>query len=270
MSIYQFRTLKLITISRAGVLGLTCAFKILKQYPRRRGRVFIVGDYIPKGVSDVGVPSDFSSHWGGAHFRPFPIRNTSVQNDTHRNLTQYGYRRFKELVGIPGSSVSMVDAVEFTDEHTSLIGLEDWRDCEYLDDFKALRQGDQPHLPQLRGGISYRTWVLHPPSYLEYLRNQIMQMGGVFQVTQSFRSLRQAVQLCSEQFMRRFKVVVNATGIGFSDTKCYPAKCHFMYTPMPPGQTISHHKSNGQIFATIPLGTSGRGYMGARFEPGIM
>lgn len=156
--------------------------------------------------------------WAGAHVRPIPastpqlrreakwLKATVAELEKHRqNEPGVGIRRLPgiEYLEDPPDDYRKQDALTFTTE-TGLPGY---------------RKFDAHELPQgVKLGFEYETYCINAPLYSANLLRKFIVQGGKT-VQRDLKSEWEAFILAPN-----VKLVVNASGMGFGDAKCFPIR----------------------------------------------
>ncbi|ANB15716.1 hypothetical protein AWJ20_3355 [Sugiyamaella lignohabitans] len=244
----------MIIVIGSGVVGLSTAVVLAgKGY-----RVLVIADWFP-GDPEV---AKYASPWAGAHFRPFP--SFSAQDLVEKGYTRETLAHFETLaVAHPESSIKFIQGVEYidcpTNKHLKGEGYED------IPHFKCIDPNSEGVPNGTKFACSYRTWVLDPPKYLEYLHRKLQFEQGVRFYRKRLGSLREAYDVCPGS-----KLIVNATGKGLQwnggyDPECFSIRGQTLLVRGPyecplAGKTITHQPSDGKWTFVIPRPLNG-GYI---------
>lgn len=209
---------------RSGIIGLTCALsiqsKLAEQYLDHRYLVVIVSRDFP--TSTPGAPTshavDYASVWAGAHVRPIPAstpqlaREAAWLKETVQHLRDQAER--EPWIGI--TPVTGVEYLETPDET-----YQTWIDGSFkgetgLTESRQLPTSALP--PGVVLGFEYQTFCLNAPVYCTGLLRKFLLQGG--------RTLKRNLASEWEGFSVAPDVatVINASGVGFGDPKCFPTR----------------------------------------------
>ncbi|KAJ5160521.1 uncharacterized protein N7482_007525 [Penicillium canariense] len=250
-----------VIIVGAGVLGLSCAV----QLSRSGHSVTVIARDLP-GDSHI----DYASPWAGAHFRPSPAKTPAEQLE--QQLMRDTYNELEVLAQEqPESGVKIVPAIEYFDaaHADSFLATENG----YVDwpDFRILESEEYPaHHESIQLGVTYRSWVLNSPVYLQWCQRQGEKQGVRF-VRANVTSMEEAVSLFQDKHRQggasNIRAVVNATGRGFDDPNSYPSRGQFIIVSNQCDNTISHHWADGSSTVIIPRPLGGGTVIGGTKEP---
>jgi D-amino-acid oxidase len=171
----------------------------------------------------------------------------------------------------PESGVKIVPAIEYFDsaDTNSFLAKENG----YIDwpDFRILKSDEYPaHHEGIQLGVTYRSWVLNSPVYLQWCRKQAEEKGVEF-VRANIRSLDEAVAIFQQKGQgnreSNIRAVINATGRGFNDPDSFPSRGQFIIVSNQCDKTISHHWADGSSTVIIPRPLGGGTVIGGTKEP---
>lgn len=156
--------------------------------------------------------------WAGAHIRPIPastpqlrreakwVKHTIAELEKHRQIEPWvGIRRLPgiEYLEDPSPEYLKQDAQSFANE-TGLSGY---------------RKYEAHELPEgVKLGFEYETYCIHAPLYTASLLRRFIVQGG--------KTLQRDMKSEWEAFILapNVKLVINASGMGFGDKKCFPIR----------------------------------------------
>ncbi|KAF3384857.1 D-amino-acid oxidase [Penicillium rolfsii] len=250
-----------VIIVGAGVLGLSCAV----QLSRSGHSVTVIARDLP-GDSHI----DYASPWAGAHFRPSPAKTAAEQLE--QRLMRDTYSELEILAKEhPESGVKIVPAIEYFDSADAESFLA--KENGYIDwpDFRILKSEEYPpHHDSIRLGVTYRSWVLNSPVYLQWCQKQAEERGVQF-VRASIASMDEAVFVFQQKFQESegsdIRAVINATGRGLDDPDSFPSRGQFIIVSNQCDETISHHWADGSSTVIIPRPLGGGTVIGGTKEP---
>jgi hypothetical protein len=134
------------------------------------------------------------------------------------DLTVATFDVFKQIAAANESSgVKLMDGYEYfespSQEYLELKGR-----YSLIDGFRVLNETELP--PDVKFGVTYRTFSLNPPVYLAWLEQQLIS-GGVKFVKQDLGSLMEVRTVVTDVDAR---IIVNCSGVGFSDPNVFPTR----------------------------------------------
>ncbi|KAL4724447.1 hypothetical protein ACLX1H_009062 [Fusarium chlamydosporum] len=258
-----------IVVIGAGIIGLTSALRIQQliadSSPTEQTSVILVAKEWPTSIPGAPIPhsADYASMWAGAHVRPIPastpqlrreakwLKATVAELEKHRqNEPGVGIRRLPgiEYLEDPPDDYRKQDALTFTTE-TGLPGY---------------RKFDAHELPQgVKLGFEYETYCINAPLYSANLLRKFIVQGGKT-VQRDLKSEWEAFILAPN-----VKLVVNASGMGFGDAKCFPIRGQTVLTNLTAAdKTITTQKKDGTWSFVIPRSFNGGTVIGGTKEIG--
>ncbi|RTE72416.1 hypothetical protein BHE90_013170 [Fusarium euwallaceae] len=258
-----------VVVVGAGIIGLTSALKIqqlLAESPTTQSTsVLLVAKEWPTSIP--GAPTshsaDYASMWAGAHVRPIPgstpqlrqeakwLKHTVAELERHRQSEPWvGIRRLPgiEYLEDPSPEYLKQDAQSFAAE-TGLSGYRKYEAHELPDGVKL--------------AFEYDTYCINSPLYCSnLLRKFILQGGKTLQ--RELKSEEEAFTLASQVLF-----VVNASGMGFKDVKCFPIKGQIVLTNLAAAdKTITKQLKDGSWSFIIPRSFNGGTVIGGTKELG--
>lgn len=260
-----------IAIVGTGVLGLSTALAICESFTECF-ELTMIGEYGPHNPDmnlNLSNSHDYTSPWAGAHFRPFPSKN--VQEYQEMLLTRITQSKFKQFAKEnPESSIRFIEGKEYLespDEFYSNLST-GWQD--EIDNFKVLSESVLPEGVKL--GVSYTTWVLNSPLYLQFLYRKLFHQYGVNFVTEKLENLQQV-----NQFVENNPIIINCTGNGLlyhggNDPANYPIRGQTLLVRPPItnliDSTITHQLKDGIWTFCIPRPLNGGVILGGTKQIG--
>lgn len=182
------------------------------------------------------------------------------------------YSEFERLAkNHPDSGVKFVPAIEFFDsaDPKSFLAKENG----YIDwpDFRILKPEEYPaHHESVRLGVTYRSWVLNSPVYLQWCRKQAEEQGVKF-VRANLVSMDEAISIFEGHSQGsdagNIRAVINATGRGLNDPDSFPSRGQFIIVSNQCDKTVSHRWSDGSSTVIIPRPLGGGTVVGGTKEP---
>ncbi|KAK7428322.1 hypothetical protein QQZ08_005219 [Neonectria magnoliae] len=253
----------------AGIIGLTSALKtqqLLSENSSTRSiKVLLVAREWPTSIPGAPVhhSADYASMWAGAHVRPIPPTTPQMRREA-KWLKQTVAEFKRHLESDPWVGISQVTGVEYlgtpSPEYESQTA-QSYANETGLLGYKRYSDDDLPRGIHL--GFEYQTYCINSPLYCgNLLRKFILQGGGTLQ--QDLRSEWEPYSWGSH-----IKAVINASGMGFGDPKCYPIRGQIVLTNLSSAaKTITTQNSDGSWSFIIPRGFNGGTIVGGTKEPG--
>ncbi|CAK7903055.1 hypothetical protein CAAN3_06S04852 [[Candida] anglica] len=242
---------KEIVVVGAGVIGLSTALAICERSKQDSTHVTVIARHFP---DDSNYDPEYTSPWAGAHFRPFPSKNPQEWEES--KLTRITQKYFRKLaINCPESSVQFIigeDSLEDPDKYYQDLAKGYTEDIE---DFEIL----PAEIANTRGAklaTRYKTWVLNPPIYLNYiLRRLRLEYGVDFVKSPVLSNLKQVFEVTNV----KPSVVINCTGNGLQydgglDPESFPIRGQTVLVrpPLPladgpyHARTITHQSKDGK------------------------
>ena len=178
--------------------------------------------------------ADYASMWAGAHVRPIP--GTTPQLRREARWLKHTVAEFaRQLEAEPWVGITRCQGVEFLDAPSPAYTRQtaaSFEDESGIRGYRVLGRDEVPDGVEL--GFEYPSFCLNAPLYCANLLRRFLARGG--------RTLQRDLRSEWEAFSLRpqVKFVVNASGTGFGDTKCFPTRgmVAFPPTPAPPTDLI--------------------------------
>lgn len=258
-----------IIVVGAGVLGLSAALALSENLLSPH-KITIVAKHFP---DDYIYNTDYTSPWAGAHFRPAPIRNKAEQLEQSINrLTQKRFLRLAQSE--PESSVRFMEGIEYLEKSDGYAGknLLGW--ANKMDGFGFIPKRQLP--PGVKLGAQYKTWVLNPPVYLQWLQRKLRFQYNVKFVKADLVALRDARAVCQAE---PGSIIVNCSGYGLQyhggyDPNVFLVRGQTLVVNPPPGKdrlknaTVTHQLQVGLWTFTVPRPLYGGIVIGGTKQPG--
>lgn len=173
----------------------------------------------------------------------------------------------------PESGVKIVPAIEYFDsaDADSFLAKENG----YIDwpDFRILKPEQYPeHHESIQLAVTYRSWVLNSPVYLQWCRKQAEKQGAQF-IRANVASMEEAISIFQGQSQGSdtddtcIQAVINATGRGLNDPASFPSRGQFIIVSNQYDKTVSHHWADGSSTVIIPRPLGGGTVIGGTKEP---
>ncbi|KAG7666016.1 uncharacterized protein J8A68_000446 [[Candida] subhashii] len=257
-----------IVIVGAGVLGLSTALVICENLTIPH-ELTIIGEYGPHDPSmNAGLSNyaRYTSPWAGAHFRPFPSKNS--QEYAEMKLTRLTLSKFKSLsYGCPESSIKFVEGVEYLENPDEFYKTAGKGYSEEIDNFTRLEDVKEGYI-----GFKYDTWVLNAPMYLQFLYRKLLIEYDVKFINQKLESLKQVNEYIPNQ-----PIIINCTGMGLQynggyDPECFPIRGQTLLINPPKDcpyldKTITYQHADGNWTFVIPRPLNGGVILGGTKQP---
>jgi D-amino-acid oxidase len=180
---------------------------------------------IRKGYHVVNVarhfPGDkdilYTSIWAGAHYRPIP--DTDALTRRVADFARATYPAFKEIAETDVSSgVKMLDGYEYLDDPSGDYDAHKWGRYAEIDGFQVIEESQLP--TGTKFGTKYKTYCVNPPVYLAWLERELV-LGGVQFIRRDLTCIAEVFPLIKDPDVQ---LVVNCSGIGFSDPDVFPTR----------------------------------------------
>ncbi|KAJ4233206.1 hypothetical protein NW759_001987 [Fusarium solani] len=257
-----------IVVIGAGIIGLTCALsiqsKLAEEHLEHQYLVMIVSRDFP--TCTPGAPTshavDYASVWAGAHVRPIPASTPQLAREATwlKQTVQHlkGQAEREPWIGI--TPVTGVEYLETPDE-----AYQTWIGSSFeaetgLAGFRELPKSALP--PGVLLGFEYQTFCLNAPVYCTGLLRKFLLQGG--------STLKRNLANEWEGFSVAPDVatVINASGVGFGDPKCFPTRGQIVLTNLTSfSKTITRQCKDGSWSFVIPRFFDGGTIIGGTKEP---
>lgn len=230
----------------AGVIGLSCALKVQLLLSRSKSlpntEVILVAKEWPTSIP--GAPPrhspDYASMWAGAHVRPEPAstpQRTREANWLKETAAEFAQQIESERwVGV--TQCLGIEHLEAPAEDYKKQTKESFTNETGLKGYERIPAEDLPSGVQL--GFKYETYCVNAPIYCASLLRKFLAQGG--------RTLDRDLKSEWEAFILppNVKLVVNASGAGFGDLKCYPTRGSCGATPVTHNGLLTQNRSNSR------------------------
>lgn len=194
--------------SRAGIIGLTSALRI--QACLGKGyRILLVARDFP-----IEESINYASMWAGAHVRPIPGDTKQLREESAWLVHTYEVLK-KQAADEPWAGITALEGVEYlmqpSEDYLAMRG-----DYSKTPGFKVLERDELPTGAEV--GFRYDTFCINSPLYCSSLLRQFRTNGG--------HVLRKSLASEKEGFAltNNVKCVINASGTGFGDPRCFPTR----------------------------------------------
>ncbi|KAH8710967.1 D-amino-acid oxidase [Beauveria bassiana] len=248
-----------VAVIGAGVIGLSITLHLIRRgYP-----VTVVARELP-GDWDI----DYASPRAGAHFRPVPVKTKQDAFENTMMLETYEeLKRIADDPDIEDAGVALITAVEYfdttpTEDELDMFAV--WPEYRLLEPDEMPTEGTAK---SIKAGMTYSAWVIDTPTYLGWLQGQAESLGAIF-VRSRLGAVQEAAFVAQEHRpdLAMPKIVVNASGTGFGDTRCFPTRSQYMLISNSYHSTVSHHSADGHTTVVIPRPFGGT-VIGGTVEP---
>ncbi|KAF2015197.1 nucleotide-binding domain-containing protein [Aaosphaeria arxii CBS 175.79] len=254
-----------IVIIGAGVIGLTTGLRLLATTDQAKYRIIIVSREWPTSIpgAPVNHSVNYASMWAGAHMRPIPASTPQLQREAA--WLKHAARTFEEQIRqTPSIGVTKCKGIELLEAPTA--GYEQQTAESFfsesgLNNYRKYSQAELP--PGVRLGFEYDTYCVNAPVYCaNLLRSFILQGGRCMQ-----RDLSSEWEASS--IAPNVSLVVNASGMGFGDKKCFPIRGQTVLTDLSAvTKTVTKQKRDGTWSFIIPRFFEGGTVVGGTKQPG--
>ena len=232
------KMVKEIVVIGAGVIGLLSALAVAEKYLPKDVHITVVALHLP---DDATYSIDYTSPWAGAHFRPAPSRSAhEAREAAWTRVTQTYLKKLATLA--PESSVEICVGEEYLSAPDRFYKeyAPGWR--EEMDDWEDLSV-EKAKLKGAVMAVRYKTWVLNPPIYINYLYRKLRQEFSVDFVQATLTSLKQIYLV-----VPRVDAVINCLGRGLQydggyDPQCFPIRGQTLLV-RPPAPFTSNKYTN--------------------------
>ncbi|KAH7175349.1 hypothetical protein EDB81DRAFT_750899 [Dactylonectria macrodidyma] len=244
-----------IVVIGAGILGLTSALKIQQLVSDSSSiDVLVVAREWPTSIPGAPIQhsADYASMWAGAHVRPIPGSTPQLRREAR--WLKHTVAEFKrQLESEPWVGISQVAGVEYLGTSPPEYERQDADSFSDESGLLSYRRYPAHELPEgISLGFEYQTYCVNSPLYCGNLLRKFILQGG--------RTLHQDLKSPWEPYSwgPRIKAVVNSSGVGFGDPKCYPIRGHIVLTNLSSAvKTITAQNSDGSWSFVIPRSFNG-------------
>lgn len=177
-------------------------------------------------------------------------------------------KRIADDASLEAAGVSFMPAVEYFD---TLPTKDDLAMFAAWPGYRLLGADELPRSKEassVKGGLTYSAWVINSPVYLKWLRQEAGKHGAVF-LRARVGAIEEAA-FVAQHHQPELPVpgaVVNASGMGFGDTNCFPSRGQFILVSNSYDRTVSHHSADGHSTVIIPRPLGGGCVIGGTKEP---
>lgn len=221
--------------------------------------------------------------WAGAHVRPIPGSTPQLKREAAWLKTCVAELR-QHLAAEPFVGIHATPGEEYLeapDEVYRNLTKEQFEQESGLEGFRVLTGSDVP--PGVKLAFAYDTFCVNPPLYCQSLLRKFVLAGGKT-IQRDLRTEAEAFALAPN-----VKLVVNASGVGFADPKCFPTRGELLFSLFLPrgvlqasnfvsGQTVitdmvdakktvTRQNADGTWNFLVPRGFNGGTIVGGTKEP---
>lgn len=162
--------------------------------------------------------ADYASKWAGAHVRPVPAASVQLRREAAW-LKQTVAEFDRQVDAEPWCGITRTTGVEFLDEPNDYYTSRGMHGLEQETGLRGWRILPPSELPSgVQMGLEYETFCINVPMYCEHLLRRFVLDGGKT-MRRELRSELEAYTLLDRPLL-----VVNASGVGFGDRKCFPTR----------------------------------------------
>lgn len=221
-------------VPRAGIIGLTSALKIQQLLSERDSSrstdVLLVAREWPTSIPGAPIQhsADYASMWAGAHVRPIPGSTPQLRREA-KWLKQTMVEFKRHLESDPSAGISQVPGVEYLGTSPPEYEEQDAETFTRESGLLGYRKYADSELPEgIRFGFEYQTYCVNSPLYCGNLLRKFILHGG--------QTLQRDIKSPWEPYSwgSHIKAVINASGVGFGDPKCYPIRGSLYYPVLIP------------------------------------
>ncbi|RDA88103.1 hypothetical protein CP532_6850 [Ophiocordyceps camponoti-leonardi (nom. inval.)] len=254
-----------VVVIGAGVIGLSCAVhlqtKLAEEDCLRNHKLVLIAREWPSlpvpGASTASV--NYASMWAGAHVRPIPATTAQLQREARwlkRTTTEFKRKTEEDE---PLCGITRTGGIEYIEEPSSAYLSQDADGFEEQSGLDGYRRIDASELPQgVTLGFRYETFCLDPPLYCDHLLRRFL-LGGGKAVRKDLGSEWQpfvAEEDDQQQQQQQVVLVINASGIGFGDVRCFPTRA----------DTVTRQHKDGSKSFLVPRSFCGGTVVGGTTE----
>lgn len=258
-----------IVVIGAGIIGLTSALKIqqlIAESPSATSTsVLLVAKEWPTSIPGAPVvhSADYASMWAGAHVRPIPASTPQLRREAKwvkATVAELEKHRQSE----PGVGIRRLPGIEYLEDPPAEYIKQDAASFSAETGLPGYRKFETHELPEgVKLGFEYETYCINAPFYSANLLRRFIVQGGKT-VQRDLKSEWEAFILEPD-----VKLVVNASGMGFGDAKCFPIRGQTVLTNFTASdKTITTQKKDGTWSFVIPRSFNGGTVIGGTKEMG--
>ncbi|CAI6071100.1 unnamed protein product [Clonostachys chloroleuca] len=257
-----------IVVIGCGVIGLSSALSLQEVLRNDKSKsswqVVIVSKEWPTSIP--GAPThhsiEYSSMWAGAHVRPIP--GTTEQLRQEGLWLKQTVSKFNSLLKAGNQiGLALAPAIEVFEAPGNGYKAQTAESFEADSGLKGYRELTAEELPNGTVlGFEYESYCINSPVYCGDLLRKFIIAGGKT-INATLRSVDEASIITPN-----VQFVVNASGIGFNDSKVFPIRGHIVLTNSTCfDKTITRQNMDGTWNFIIPRFFSGGTVIGGTKEP---
>ncbi|KAI8963612.1 FAD dependent oxidoreductase [Daldinia sp. FL1419] len=251
-----------VVVLGAGVIGLSSALRLQAE-----GHIVtIVARDFPSGSETIDAQSqiNYTSPWGGAHYRLVPPTNPAEEREHVMSLRTFDHMRSAQA-RYPEAGITFMKGVEYLEApNEAYRALTEERAHMELG-MSAFRLLEKEELPEgVKWGCEYDTWCVNPMVYCGFLLRRFAILGG--------KVLRKEVRDPREIFSWNIEagpidMLVNASGNGFGDEKMFITRGQTCLVANPCPVTVTRQNADGSWTFCVPRNFDGGTIIGGTKEP---
>jgi hypothetical protein len=160
--------------------------------------------------------------WAGAHVRPIPASTPQLRREAQW-LKETVTELERHLESDPAAGITKLPGIEYLGAPPPEYVAHDEKSFTEETGLKGYRKYEADELPEgVVLGFEYETYCINAPLYSGNLLRKFILQGGT--------TLQHDLKSEWEPYSwgSHIKVVINASGMGFKDTKCYPIRGSFV------------------------------------------
>ncbi|KAI6750369.1 hypothetical protein HG530_014650 [Fusarium avenaceum] len=258
-----------IVVIGAGIIGLTSALKIQQlvadSSSTQSTSVLLVAKEWPTSIPGAPIThsADYASMWAGAHIRPIPASTPQLRREA-KWLKLTVVELEEHLQSEPGCGIRRLPGIEYLEDPPNEYVQQNAQSFADETGLPGYRKYEAHELPDgAKLGYEYETYCINAPLYSASLLRQFIVQGGKT-VQRDLKSEWEAFILAPS-----VKLVVNASGMGFGDEKCFPIRGQTVLTNLTAAEkTITTQKKDGTWSFIIPRSFNGGTVIGGTKEMG--
>ncbi|KAF4961803.1 hypothetical protein FSARC_10099 [Fusarium sarcochroum] len=258
-----------IVVIGAGIIGLTSALKIQEliaesPFPLLTSVTLVAKEW-PTSIPGAPIThsADYASMWAGAHVRPIPASTPQLRREAKwvkHTVAEFEEQRQSE----PGVGIRRMPGIEYIEDPSAEYVKQDVHSFTSESGLPCYRKYETHELPEgVKLGFEYETYCINAPLYAGNLLRKFIVQGG--------KTLQRDLKSEWEAFILapNVKLVVNASGMGFGDEKCFPIRGQTVLTNLiAADKTITTQKKDGTWSFIIPRSFNGGTVIGGTKELG--
>jgi hypothetical protein len=182
--------------------------------------VLLVAKEWPTSIpgAPIAHSADYASMWAGAHVRPIPASTPQLRREA-KWLKATVAELEKHRQSEPGVGIRRLPGIEYLEDPPAEYVKQDALSFTTETGLPGYHKFDAHELPEgVKLGFEYETYCINAPLYSANLLRKFIIQGG--------KTVRRDLKSEWEAFILapNVKLVVNASGMGFGDAKCFPIR----------------------------------------------